>query len=82
MTDHPSGEPTIEPDQLKDLKAMFNALIQGDDDGAEAMVAAMDTEERERFHTAIHDAFESELWLYTRAADIVGITLTAPFKEG
>lgn len=80
MTDHPSGEPTIEPEQLSDLKAMFNAIAQGDDDGAEAMVAAMDKEERERFHTAIHDAFEAELWLYTRAADIVGITLTAPFK--
>lgn len=79
MTDSADDQP-IAIDQLLDLKALFQAIASGDEAGAERMIRGLDADERLLLPKALKDAWESQLWLFGVATNIVGRVLT-PTKE-
>lgn len=82
MTDTPPvDEKPIGSEQLLDLKALFQAIASDDEDGAELMIRGLDVDERQKFTQALKDAWETEVWLYNRAADIAARVIRTPAQE-
>lgn len=84
MTDLPHfAQAPMKPDQLSVIAQLFAHIAVGAEDDAELLIAGMSPEQREQFSVTLRDAWESQVWLYGRASELVGnVILTSPYKEG
>lgn len=75
--------PPLEADQIGVLGQLFALIAVGADTEAELLIAGMTAERKEEFTVSLRAAWESQVWLYGRASELVGnVLLTSPYKEG
>ncbi|WP_032405183.1 hypothetical protein [Rhodococcoides fascians] len=72
--------PTDATNAFLDVAALLKAVAAGDEEGADRMVRGFDQAERIAFSERLKEGFEAELWLYTRAAELVHRVIV-PTKE-